>query len=153
MSGRGYAGGKRAREAEKARKKKEKAERRKRRKANAGGGIPIASVEEIQVAAMSEPAAMPREPGAAGGAGSQPVRLFVGGLSYRTTESDLREVFSKHGEVTDACIIKDRDTGDSRGFGFVTLSDNKDAQKAIKSLDGQDLDGRRMRVSIAASRD
>ncbi|RMG98203.1 MAG: RNA-binding protein [Deltaproteobacteria bacterium] len=101
---------------------------------------------------MQEPAELPPEPGAQGGATPQPVRLFVGGLSYRTDEDDLRKLFSEYGEVTDARIIKDRDTGDSRGFGFVTLADNKDAQRSIKGLDGHEHDGRRLRVSVAAAR-
>ncbi len=148
-----YSGGKRAREAEKARKRKEKAERKRRRKAASQGGIPVATVEEIQVAAMQEPAELPPEPGSQGGATPQPTRLFVGGLSYRTDEDDLRKLFAEYGEVTDARIIKDRDTGDSRGFGFVTLADNKDAQRSIKALDGAEHDGRRLRVSVAARRD
>jgi RNA recognition motif-containing protein len=75
-------------------------------------------------------------------------RLFVGNLSWNTTDGDLSDLVSAHAEVLDAKVISDRDTGRSRGFGFVTVeSDN--AQALISALDGQDIDGRAIRVNQA----
>ena len=80
-------------------------------------------------------------------------KLFVGGLSWGTTDSSLQSAFEEYGPVTDAKVITDRETGRSRGFGFVTFSDAADAKKAMSSLDGAELDGRRIRVNEAQSRD
>lgn len=76
-------------------------------------------------------------------------KLFIGSLSYDSTEDSLREYFATVGEVTEAVIISDRDTGRSKGFGFVTMSSDEEAQKAIEQLDGTSLDGREIAVSIA----
>jgi cold-inducible RNA-binding protein len=80
-------------------------------------------------------------------------KLFVGGVSWNTTDEGLREAFEKFGEVTDAVIITDRETGRSRGFGFVTFQNNDDAEKAVKSMDGTELDGRTIRVNEAKERE
>jgi cold-inducible RNA-binding protein len=80
-------------------------------------------------------------------------KLFVGGVSWNTTDESLREAFEKFGEVTDAVIITDRETGRSRGFGFVTYQNNDDAETAIKSMDGTELDGRTIRVNEAKERE
>ncbi|MED6119854.1 hypothetical protein PIB30_015598 [Stylosanthes scabra] len=79
-------------------------------------------------------------------------KLFIGGVSYSTDEQSLREAFSRYGEVVDARIIVDRDSGRSRGFGFVTFSSAEEASSAIQALDGQDLHGRRIRVNYANER-
>jgi len=76
-------------------------------------------------------------------------KLFVGGLSWGTTDDRLKEAFSRFGEVIEAKIINDRETGRSRGFGFVTFADPKAADAAIAGLDGQELDGRSIRVNEA----
>lgn len=76
-------------------------------------------------------------------------RLFVGGMSFRTDENSLREAFSEFGTVTDVAVIRDRETGQHRGFGFVTFDDEQDAEHAASMLDGTDLDGRRLKVSEA----
>ncbi len=76
-------------------------------------------------------------------------KLFVGGLSWNTSEADLREAFEKYGEVTEASVITDRDTGRSRGFGFVVFSDREAALKATAEMDGKELDGRAIRVNEA----
>ncbi|MCP4445128.1 MAG: RNA-binding protein [Myxococcales bacterium] len=76
-------------------------------------------------------------------------KLFVGGLSWDTTDQSLAAAFSAFGTVTDAKVILDRDTGRSRGFGFVTFDAPADAQKAIAEMDGADLDGRAVRVNEA----
>ena len=77
---------------------------------------------------------------------------MVGSLSWDTTDGTLRELFSEYGNVTEAVILRDRNTGQSRGFGFVTFSDRKDGAKAIEQLDGCELDGRRIGVCVATER-
>lgn len=79
-------------------------------------------------------------------------RLYVGNLSFHTTEDSLFQAFSQIGEVTEAKLVIDRESGRSRGFGFVSMGTESDAQKAISELDGTDLDGRPLRVSIAEER-
>lgn len=79
-------------------------------------------------------------------------KLFVGGISWGTDNNGLREAFEEFGEVTDAVVITDRDTGRSRGFGFVTFSDGDDAQNAIDNMDGSTLDGRTINVNVARER-
>ena len=78
-------------------------------------------------------------------------KLFVGGLSWDTTDSSLADAFGQYG-VVEAKVILDRDTGRSRGFGFVTLSDAAEVQNAIRDMDGQPVDGRRVRVNEAQER-
>ena len=79
-------------------------------------------------------------------------KLFVGGLAWATRDESLKEHFSSCGEVTDAKVIMERDTGRSRGFGFVTFSDAETASKAQESLNGSELDGRSIRVDVATER-
>ncbi|MEN9921187.1 MAG: hypothetical protein RLZZ517_165 [Candidatus Parcubacteria bacterium] len=76
-------------------------------------------------------------------------RLFVGGIPYRTTEQDLQDAFSKAGAVTSARIIKERETGRSKGFGFVEMETEEAAQAAIEMWNGKDFDGRELIVNIA----
>lgn len=75
-------------------------------------------------------------------------KLFVGGLSWNTTSDGLRDAFTSFGEVKEAKVVTDRETGRSRGFGFVTFGTPEMAQNAL-SMDGQQLDGRTIRVDIA----
>lgn len=79
-------------------------------------------------------------------------KLFVGGLAWATTNDSLRAAFEPFGEVTDAVVIMDRDTGRSRGFGFVTYSTPDAADTARVSMDGAEVDGRRIRVDSANER-
>ena len=79
-------------------------------------------------------------------------KLFIGGLSWGTSDDDLNEVFGAFGAVTEAKVITDRDTGRSRGFGFVTFANGDEAQAAIAAMDGQDLGGRTVRVNEAQPR-
>ncbi|XP_022635755.1 glycine-rich RNA-binding protein blt801 [Vigna radiata var. radiata] len=79
-------------------------------------------------------------------------KLFVGGISYSTDDMSLREAFARYGEVLDAKVIMDRETGRSRGFAFITFATSEDASSAIQALDGQDLHGRRIRVNYATER-
>eukprot|EP00250_Pteridium_aquilinum_P035647 c9760_g1_i1 orf=727-1233(-) len=79
-------------------------------------------------------------------------KLFVGGLSFRTTEDGLRDCFATHGDISDVRIITDRETGRSRGFGFVTYYNDSDAEAALSKLQGHNLDGRAIRVDRASAR-
>jgi len=79
-------------------------------------------------------------------------KLFVGSLSWDTNDSGLRAAFEAHGEVTEATVISDRDTGRSRGFGFVTFADDEAADKAIAALNQTELDGRTIKVDVAQAR-
>lgn len=79
-------------------------------------------------------------------------KLFIGGVSYSTDDMGLREAFARYGEIIDARIIMDRETGRSRGFGFVTFTSGEEASAAIQAMDGQDLHGRRIRVNYATDR-
>lgn len=76
-------------------------------------------------------------------------KIYVGNLSFNTGEASLREVFSKFGHVDSCKLITDRETGRSKGFGFVEMETTQGAQAAISSLDGSDLDGRPMKVNEA----
>ncbi|MCX6905408.1 MAG: RNA-binding protein [Verrucomicrobia bacterium] len=76
-------------------------------------------------------------------------KLFVGSLSFNTTENDLHDAFAAHGTVVEANLIMDRMSGRSRGFGFVTMSTPEEAEKAIAALNGADLGGRTIAVNIA----
>ena len=79
-------------------------------------------------------------------------KLFVGGLSWDTTDEGLREAFTPYGEITESKIITDRDTGRSRGFGFVTFSEDENAKSAISKMDGSSLDGKILKVNEAQER-
>ncbi|KAK4489148.1 hypothetical protein RD792_004942 [Penstemon davidsonii] len=79
-------------------------------------------------------------------------KLFVGGLSYGTDDQSLRDAFCSFGDVVDAKVITDRDTGRSRGFGFVNFSSDDSASSALSAMDGQQLNGRNIRVSFAQER-
>ena len=76
-------------------------------------------------------------------------KLFVGGLSWGTTDEDLRKAFAFYGEITEAKVITDRDTGRSRGFGFVTFAREEDGKTAISKMHGTSLDGRTLTVNEA----
>jgi cold-inducible RNA-binding protein len=76
-------------------------------------------------------------------------KLFVGNLSFNTTENDLQDAFAAHGTVTEANLVMDRMSGRPRGFGFVTMSTEEEAQKAISALNGASIDGRAVTVNVA----
>jgi len=76
-------------------------------------------------------------------------KLYFGGLSYNTTDDSLQAAVSQFGTVTSAKVIMDRETGRSRGFGFVEMSTDEEADACLKGLDGKELDGRAVRVSEA----
>ncbi len=81
------------------------------------------------------------------------MKLYVGNLSFTTTENDLHEAFERFGEVSDVAIVQEQGTGRSRGFGFVTMKSSHEAQKAIESLGGSSLDGRNLTVNEARPRE
>jgi cold-inducible RNA-binding protein len=80
-------------------------------------------------------------------------KLFVGSLSWGVNDDSLRDAFGVHGEISEAVVISDRDTGRSRGFGFVTFEDDDAADKAVAALNGTELDGRTMRVDVAQAKE
>lgn len=80
------------------------------------------------------------------------MNLYVGNLAYQTSESDLRELFAAHGEVESARIITDRDTGRSKGFGFVEFASRSEGEQAIAELNGKEVEGRQIKVNEAKPR-
>jgi len=80
-------------------------------------------------------------------------KLFVGNLSFNTTENDLQDAFAAHGSVVEANLMMDRMTGRARGFGFVTMSTPEEAEKAIAAMNGAQMDGRALTVNIARPRE
>lgn len=80
-------------------------------------------------------------------------KLFVGGLPYSVTNDELKNMFSQFGSVLSAAVITDKFSGQSKGFGFVEMNDDNEAQTAIKELDGSEQDGRKIAVSVARPRE
>src|SRR4030095_7009904 len=80
-------------------------------------------------------------------------KLYVGNLSFNTTENNLHDAFAAHGKVIEANLMVERETGRPRGFGFVTMSTEEEAQKAMAELNGSTLDGRPLTVNIAKPRE
>jgi len=80
------------------------------------------------------------------------MNIFVAGLSYQINDADLRELFEEYGTISSAKIITDRDTGRSKGFGFVEMDDEAEAQRAIDELNDAEFDGRTLAVSVARPR-
>lgn len=81
------------------------------------------------------------------------VKLYVGNLSYETTEEDIRSLFAQVGTVSEVALIKDRDTGTSKGFAFVTMSSQDEAKKAIEQFNGHTLGNRELTVNTARPRE
>ena len=80
-------------------------------------------------------------------------KLYVGNLSYQVSNSTLEDLFSEHGTVRSAQVVTDRDTGSSKGFGFVEMADDQGANNAIRALHDQEVDGRRLVVNEARPRE
>jgi len=80
-------------------------------------------------------------------------KIYVGGLAYETTEDELKELFAQHGSVESVNIIMDRDTGRSKGFGFVEMPSAEESQKAITVLNGKELGGRKLTINQARPRE
>lgn len=81
------------------------------------------------------------------------MKIYVGNLSFDTSESDLSTAFGQYGQVSEATIITDRDTGRSRGFGFVEMNNDEAARDAMKAMDGTELAGRQLKVNEARPRE
>jgi len=151
----GYSGGKRQRELERDQRKKEKADRLRRNRdlrLRGGGGsgdeiaattaLPEVKLEDVVLGVPPRP-----KRGTVG-----PIKLFVGGLSWDTLAEGLRAAFSRFGPLVEAMVISDRDTGRSRGFGFVTFENARDADEAVMQMSGAELDGRTLKVNRAEAR-
>ena len=80
-------------------------------------------------------------------------KLFVGNLSFNTTENDLQDAFAAHGTVLEANLMMDRTSGRPRGFGFVTMSSDEEAQNALNAMNGANMDGRNLTVNVARPRE
>src|SRR5689334_15154461 len=80
-------------------------------------------------------------------------KLFVGNLSFNTTENDLQDAFAAHGTVLETNLMMDRATGRARGFGFVTMGTDEEAQKALSAMNGTSMDGRNLTVNVARPRE
>jgi RNA recognition motif-containing protein len=150
-----YSQARRQREAQQQRKQRDKAARRMAQRDQGPSEPEIVSAEEIvgnlpsvsdAMRALEESATTPRT------VASIPCRLFVGGLGSTVGEAELREVFKPFGVVADAVVMQDRNTGESRGFGFVTMANRKDASRAVEQLNGSDFHGRRLAVNVATER-
>jgi RNA recognition motif-containing protein len=151
---RAFSGGKRQREADRDRRKREKEERLRRNRALRAAGVeepsdvasssslPEVSIDDVVIGVPSRPRR----------GLDRPTKVFVGGLSWDTTVETLRGAFSRFGSVIDVALIPDRNTGRSRGFGFVTFEKDVDAEAAIKEMNGAELDGRTLRVNRAEAR-
>ena len=77
------------------------------------------------------------------------MNIYVGNISFTSTDDELKELFEKHGAVSSANIIKDRETGRSKGFGFVEMSDDTEGEEAVEELNGYDFNGRDLKVNKA----
>ena len=153
MSRGNYSAGKRQRDQDKARKKKRKEAKRWQKREQGTGEIPVADPEEITGDLEAVERAVKRKRAAAAAESRTiPCRLFVGSLSWNTTADELRAAFEEYGSVADVVVVSDRDTGKSRGFGFVTMEDRRDASRAIEALSESELDGRTIVVNIATER-
>jgi RNA recognition motif-containing protein len=80
-------------------------------------------------------------------------KIYIGNLPWSATEAELNDMFAKFGAVASAAIVTDRETGRSRGFGFIEMNEAEDADKAIQALDGTDMGGRPLRVNEAQQRE
>jgi len=154
-NGSDYSQGKRQREQKQARKQQDKMERRLIRRDQGPSEPEIVSAASVlgmlpsteeAMRAIEQRAAAPR------GAASIPCRLFVGGLAPTVTETQLREAFGAFGPIADAVVMIDRSTGQSRGFGFVTMANRKDGMQAVEALNGSELNGRRIATNVAVDR-
>jgi RNA recognition motif-containing protein len=148
MSGGFYGQGKRQREANKSQKKKVKMEKRRQRRESGPADVGVQEREalpEVKLEDILISGVAPRPQRSSRGPG----KLFVGGLGRHTSDTELREAFSKFGPLLEAIVMTDRMTGESRGFGFVTFERSEDAHVALKELNGTEVDGGRLRIDHA----
>lgn len=150
-----YSQGKKQRALEKAQRKSEKAERRKQRRQEGSKEFEVVLAEDIVGRLPSSAEAMrmiEARASAPKAAATVPCKLFVGSLTDAVTESVLRDIFSEFGKISEAAIITDRTSNQSRGFAFVTFENRHDGAKAVEELDGYELDGRHITVKVATGR-
>jgi len=143
------------REQQQARKQQDKEYRRQLRREQGPSQPEIVSAASVVGHLPSVEEAMrniERRAEAPRGVAEIPCRLFVGGLGTTITEAQLREAFGAFGPIADCVIMIDRGTGQSRGFGFVTMASRKNAGAAVEALDGSELHGRRIGVNVATDR-
>ena len=81
------------------------------------------------------------------------MKIFVGNLSFQSTDDSIRSVFAEHGQVEEVALITDRDTGRPRGFGFIQMPNDDEARAAIEAINGRDVDGRTLNVNEAKARE
>ena len=81
------------------------------------------------------------------------MKIFVGNLSFQSTDETIRALFAEHGQVDEVALITDRDTGRPRGFGFINMPNDEEAQAAIDAVNGRDVDGRTLNVNEARPRE
>lgn len=151
----GTIGGKRAREATRDRKKQEKEERLRHNRTLRAQGLATASdsdisaetprLAEVKLEDINVSGVAPRGPKGSNG----PTKLFIGGLNWDTEATQLKTAFSRFGALREATVVADRDTGRSRGFGFVTFENPADAAVAVRQMNGAEIDGRTLRVNPA----
>lgn len=147
--------GKRAREMNQTKKRQEKEQERADRRSRGPRDLPVGSVDDMTGGLRSIEETMRAIENPELVENSAPgirVRLFVGSLSHSTTAADLRTAFEAYGPVTDAIVMTERGTQISRGFGFVTMANRKDAAKAIEALNGSELNGRTIVANVATER-
>jgi hypothetical protein len=150
-----YSSNKRQREQQQARKQQDKEHRRAMRREHGPSQPEIVSAASVVGHLPSTEEAlrnMQRRAEAPRGVATIPCRLFVGGLGTVVTEAELREAFGAFGEIADCIVMIDRATGLSRGFGFVTMANRKEAGAAVEALDGSEINGRRIGVNVATDR-
>jgi nucleolin len=112
--------------------------------------FPQAPIREPRMSSYNDSPPPRREGG--GGYNNSPNKLFVGNLSWNVDDESLETIFSDYGKVLEAKVISDRETGKSRGFGFVTLASATEVNEAINNLDGAEYDGRQLRVNLAGEK-
>jgi hypothetical protein len=147
--------GKRDREDDQRRKRLEKERKRSERRGAGPREVAIVSApQHIDASPSVEDIMRSLERGAGGdrSAAALPARLFVGGLGEDVGENELRAVFGQFGAVADCIVMRDRETRASRGFGFITMADRRDAPRAIAAMHGSDAMGRSLVVNAATER-
>jgi RNA recognition motif-containing protein len=147
-----FLSGKRQREAGKERKKTRRDARRRRKRRLGPGTVPIGTVQDVTGDLDAVERRLLEQQSRPRGAQTIASRIFVGSLSWGTSADDLRRAFSGYGAVAEAVVINDRDTGKSRGFGFVVMEDRRDAARAVEALNGSEIDGRAIVVNLATER-
>jgi len=123
--------------------------RSRRQRSRSGGKSPVKRRSRTRSRGGSRGRSVSRSPSPRDGPRN---KVYIGNLSFKTREDDIEHEFSRHGRVIDIYLPMDRDTGRPRGFGFLTFEDDRSAKKAVRDMDGRQLDGRELRVEIARAK-